>query len=121
MKLSTFMLLNVAMALLDFVVTYSIGDTTNFGPTVARSCGALTSLTALVVWSRYSSKPFRGELLYIVATVVTIIVNYGLFTLLYLRNTILNWHTLFAVSTMAALLLGAAGYRRALIRKTESR
>lgn len=121
MTLSRFIVLNAVLAILDFAITYGLETRTETSLLLARSCGSAAVIAGLLLWANHASASRHRYGLPVFISVVTIIMNYGLFTLLHFRNTILNWHVLFAITTMAALLSGAAGYRRALTKHTSRR
>lgn len=113
-----FVLVNSALVAFDFAVTlalYLLGD---FYVVTARLCGAGAAVAAMLILIRIWPGRNRSRALPVIVSVITGTVNCGLFVLLYLREPMLNWPLLFGLTSVAALLFGAAGYRRALIRST---
>ncbi|WP_320200164.1 hypothetical protein RMR16_014705 [Agrobacterium sp. rho-13.3] len=115
MKLLPFIVLNAAFVVVDGVVTYGLVDFASINVLVARFFGALFAVVGISIILRRTHP--SGSFLATAISTMTIIVSYGLFALILARNPILQWPVAYATSAVAALLLGAIGYRRALKRR----
>jgi hypothetical protein len=114
-KLLSFIVLNAAFVVVDGVVTYGLINFATMNVIVARFFGALFAVVGIAIILRRTHP--SGSFLASAISIMTIIVSYGLFALILARNPILQWPVAFVTSALAALLLGAIGYRRALKRR----
>ena len=114
MTFARFLSVQIICVALDAFVTWLFASQTGAPILLGRTIGALSASVFAVVYLRQTG--ILAEMGHFIATSVTLIsllVSFCMFTLLVLRNPILQWPLAFAASAVAALLLSFIGYLRA--------
>jgi len=109
-----FTALNIALVAFDGLATYGLIGIAGLDIIVARLLGLCVAFVSLVLFQRYAQ---RKDALATVISGITILVGFGLFALILTRNPAIQWPIAFIVASLASLVLGVFGYRRALKRR----
>lgn len=108
-----FLIFNVVLLALDAVVTFAVRASETIHVPIAGLVGVFAALMTIQFSRKWLKRQGFG-LLAATASSVIVLVNYGLFALILMRNPMLQWPAVFLATSLAALLLGGLGYRRAL-------
>lgn len=118
MGLGRFLLFQLLCAVLDAGTTWLLVSSTDIPVVLARMAGGVVAATLIVLFYNKASKfGGIGRLLATSISVTCLVVSYGIFVLLMLRNPILQWPLAFVAASVAAVLLSWIGYRRARRRR----
>ncbi|WP_296078618.1 hypothetical protein [uncultured Agrobacterium sp.] len=114
MELGRLLLLQVFCAALDAGTTWLLWSRIDISVVLARIAGACLAAILIVFFCRRAPE-FRGIGRFLATSIslTCLLVSYGIFALLMLRNPVLQWPLAFAAASGASLLLSWIGYWRA--------
>lgn len=114
MPLLPFIVLNIALAAFDGLATYGLITATGLNFVAARLLGLCITFVSLVLFQHSARRKYA---LATIISCITMLVSFGLFALILTRNPAIQWPIAFIVASLASLVLGVFGYRRALKRR----
>lgn len=113
MTFSRFISVQTACIALDAFTTWVLLSQVGLAVLLGKTLGLLSAATLATVYLRQNSAPQGGGgVLSTSITLISLLVSYGMFSLLVLRNPFLHWPWAFAAAALAGLLLSLIGYRR---------
>lgn len=112
MTFSRFISVQTACIALDAFTTWVLLSQVGLAVLPGKTLGLLSAATLATVCLRQNSAPQGGGILSTSITLISLLVSYGMFALLVLRNPFLHWPWAFAAAALAGLLLSLIGYRR---------
>jgi len=108
-----FISFQIMVMALDALVTWLLVSKAGIPILLGKTIGTLSAAAFAVVYLRQVSVfANNSRFIAVSITLISLLVNYGMFTLLVLRNPILQWPLACGAATTAALLLSGIGYWR---------
>ncbi|MEJ8308308.1 hypothetical protein [Agrobacterium larrymoorei] len=112
MTFGRFISVQTACIALDAFTTWVLLSQVGLAVLLSRTIGFLSAAALAAVRLRQNSATQGGGVLSTSITLISLLVSYGMFTLLVLRNPFLHWPWAFAAAALAGLLLSLIGYWR---------
>lgn len=113
MTFARFIFVQIACTALDLLVTWLLVSPAGAAVFVSRTIGAVSAAAFAIVYLRQVSiAAGKSGFVATSITLISLLVSYGVFTLLLQRNPILQWPLAFAAATLAAFFLSLIGYWR---------
>ncbi len=108
-----FLSYNIVLLVICGLTTFTVGLGESVRIPVAGLVGVALALMVIQISRKLLVSKGFGLLAASISSTV-VLLNYGLFFLILLRNPMLQWPAVFLVTSIAALFLGGFGYRRGL-------
>lgn len=111
MTFGRFISVQTACIALDAFTTWVLLSQVGLAVLLGRTIGFLSAAALAAVCLRQNGAT-QGGVLSTSITLISLLVSYGMFSLLVLRNPFLHWPWAFAAAALAGLLLSLIGYWR---------
>lgn len=114
MRFARFLSVQIASIALDALVTWLLLSLAGVPILLGKTISSLSAaIFAVVYLRRQDIVADTSRFILTSITLISLLVSYGMFVLLVLRNPTLQWPPAFGAATVAAFLLSVLGYWRA--------